>query len=152
MQECKYASILSPNIFDPNLTWPELFQTEHTQRLAHLLSFCELVFANFLFLSPPCKVWHTSPSLGPKYRFWANNPSSFNGTSVSLIFTKKVLSLSGSSFNIQKRVRDYLLLTKIVRRRSSLPLQSKQEKNLKGSKVETAHYNNNNKSMVLFAT
>ena len=43
MQECKYASILSWNIFDPNLTWPKLFQTERTQRLAHLPSFCELV-------------------------------------------------------------------------------------------------------------
>ena len=43
MQECKYASILSRNIFDPNLTWPKLFQTEHTLRLAHLPSFCELV-------------------------------------------------------------------------------------------------------------
>ena len=44
MQESKYAGILSPNIFDPNLTSPELFQTEHTRRLAHLPSFCELVF------------------------------------------------------------------------------------------------------------
>ena len=43
MQECKYASILSPNIFDPNLTWPKFFQTERTRRLAHLPSFCELV-------------------------------------------------------------------------------------------------------------
>ena len=43
MQECKYASILNPNIFDPNLTWPKLFQTERTRRLAHLPSFCELV-------------------------------------------------------------------------------------------------------------
>ena len=43
MQECKYASILNQNFFDPNLTWPKLFQTEHTLRLAHLPSFCELV-------------------------------------------------------------------------------------------------------------
>ena len=43
MQECKYASVLSRNIFDPNLTWPKLFQTERTWRLAHLPSFCELV-------------------------------------------------------------------------------------------------------------
>ena len=43
MQECKYASILSPKFFDPNLTWPKLFQTERTRRLAHLQSFCELV-------------------------------------------------------------------------------------------------------------
>ena len=40
MQVSKY---LSPNIFDPNLTWPNLFQTERTRRLAHLPSFCELV-------------------------------------------------------------------------------------------------------------
>ena len=44
MQECKYASILSPNIFDLNPTWPKLFQTERTRQLAHLPSFCELVF------------------------------------------------------------------------------------------------------------
>ena len=43
MQEYKYASILSRNIFDPNLTWPKPFQTERTRRLAHLPSFCELV-------------------------------------------------------------------------------------------------------------
>ena len=43
MQECKYACILNWNIFDPNLTWPKLFQTERTQRLACLPSFCELV-------------------------------------------------------------------------------------------------------------
>ena len=44
MQGCKYASILSRNIFDPNLIWPKLFQTERTRQLAHLLSFCELVY------------------------------------------------------------------------------------------------------------
>ena len=38
MQECKYASILSPNICDLNLTWPKLFQTERIRRLAHLPS------------------------------------------------------------------------------------------------------------------
>ena len=65
---------------------------------------------------------------GQKDWFWAGTPSSFYGTSVSLIFTKKVSSLSGSSFNIQKRVRDYLLLTKIARTRNCLPLQSKQKK------------------------
>ena len=48
MQECKYASILSRNIFDPNLTWPKLFQTERTRRLAHLPSFCGLVLLNQL--------------------------------------------------------------------------------------------------------
>ena len=43
MQECKYACFLSPQNFNPNLTWSKLFQTERTRRLAHLLSFCELV-------------------------------------------------------------------------------------------------------------
>ena len=43
MQVCKYASIWCPNIFNPNLTCPKLFQTERTRRLAHLPSFCELV-------------------------------------------------------------------------------------------------------------
>ena len=43
MKVCKNASILSPKIFDPNLNWPKLFQTERTRRLAHLPSFCELV-------------------------------------------------------------------------------------------------------------
>ena len=38
---CKYRSILGPNFFP--VTRPKLFQNEHTQRLAHLPSFCELV-------------------------------------------------------------------------------------------------------------
>ena len=41
---------------------------------------------------------------------------------VSLISTKKVFSLSGSNFNIQKRVRDYLhCWQERARRRSCLP-------------------------------
>ena len=47
MQECKYVSILSSNVFDPNLTWPKVFQTKRTRRLAHLPSFCELVLYCF---------------------------------------------------------------------------------------------------------
>ena len=44
---CKYASILGQNFFDPYVTQPKLFQTERTRRLAHLPSFCELVFNGF---------------------------------------------------------------------------------------------------------
>ena len=36
-------NILGPNIFDPKLTRPKLFQTKRTRWLAHLPSFCELV-------------------------------------------------------------------------------------------------------------
>ena len=50
---CKNASILSWNIFDPNLTWPKLFQTERTRRLAHLPSFCELVFPVLYSIESP---------------------------------------------------------------------------------------------------
>ena len=45
---CKYASILGQNFFDPYVTQPKLFQTERTRRLAHLPSFCELVFTQLM--------------------------------------------------------------------------------------------------------
>ena len=36
--------VLGLGVFDQNLAWPKLFQTKQTRRLAHLPSFCELVY------------------------------------------------------------------------------------------------------------
>ena len=50
-------NILGPNIFDPQLTRPKLFQTERTRPLACLPSFCELVHLVGLAACQYDKLW-----------------------------------------------------------------------------------------------